>query len=135
MEKLNFYHLYIASHVLLLLSLLLGTDFTCEVEPGHFYFIGRENGSPAFRKRTDDYSQDCRGVGASALREHGGVQTPMTRSCISTFRIYMFDFGFNQSTINRIKRTLQLGTKTLVQFDQFVVCRREFTSRVFVIII
>ena len=111
----------------MLISSHLGTDFTCEVEPGHFYFIRREYGSPAFRQRTNHSSQDCGGVGANTLRGNGGAQTSMTEGCLKGFRKYMADYGVDNSELESIAGTIKRSVTELVQFQNFVVCRRKCT--------
>ena len=109
---------------------LLGTDFTCEVEPGHFYFIGREIAGPAFKRRTHLTTQVCIENGASTLRERYGVPTPMSYGCYLGFIKYMIEYGFPLADIQQTIFILKRSMTRIVRFPvyTYVVCRRKFPS-------
>ena len=110
--------------------LFSGTDFTCEVEPDHFYFLGRQHGSPVFRRQLKSSDRVCSEVGASALRDADGIPTPMTRGCFQGFVKYMIDYGLPQADLEKAIDILKRSMTETVTYPigSYVICRRKYFS-------
>ena len=98
-----------------------GTDFSCQSQPGHYYFLaeGSYNTLLEASSRTSADSQ-CVKAGGESIP----LGDALPDACLPGLKVYLADYGFDASKI--IDVVANVGTTQAWPKPTNIICRRKY---------